>query len=57
MAENFGGMSRLIRNLQEEIVELEAAGMFDEADKLRERLQVYIDMRNKAHLISENINE
>tara|TARA_R110001632_G_scaffold20293_2_gene60922 strand:+ start:660 stop:1004 length:345 start_codon:yes stop_codon:yes gene_type:complete len=51
MEENFGGMTRLINNLSEEVIELEVAGMYDEAEGVRERLQTYRDMRNKAHLI------
>jgi hypothetical protein len=51
MEENFGGMTRLINNLSEEVIELEVAGMYDEAEGVRARLQAYRDMRNKAHLI------
>jgi len=44
-------MTRLINNLSEEVIELEAAGMYDEAEGARKRLQTYRDMRNRAHLI------
>jgi len=55
MEENFAGMTRLINNLSEEVIELEAAGMYDEAEEVRKRLQTYRDMRNRAHLIQTGL--
>mgnify|MGYP003637180581 FL=1 len=55
MEENFAGMTRLINNLSEEVIELEAAGMYDEAEGVRKRLQTYRDMRNRAHLIQTGL--
>jgi len=48
-------MTRLINNLSEEVIELEAAGMYDEAEEVRKRLQTYRDMRNRAHLIQTGL--
>jgi|11BtaG_2_1085332.scaffolds.fasta_scaffold00403_26 hypothetical protein len=56
MAENFGGMNRLIRVLEEEHVELESAGMFDEADHLMQRIITYRDMRARAHKVAADLN-
>ena len=57
MAENFGGMSRIIRHLEEEAVELEVAGLYDQADNVRRKLETYIDMRNKAHISLEGLHD
>tara|TARA_R110000823_G_scaffold161556_2_gene293020 strand:+ start:191 stop:346 length:156 start_codon:yes stop_codon:yes gene_type:complete len=50
-------MTRLINNLSEEVIELEAAGMYDEAEGARKRLQTYRDMRNRAHLIRTGLTD
>jgi len=50
-------MSRIIRHLEEEAVELEVAGLYDQADNVRRKLETYIDMRNKAHIILEGMHD
>lgn len=57
MAENFGGMNRIIRHLEEELVELEAAGLYERADEVRTKIEAYVDMRNKAHVILYRIED
>jgi len=57
MAENFGGMSRIIRHLQEELIELEAAGLYECADEVRTKIDAYMDMRDKAHIILHRIED
>lgn len=55
MAENFSGISRLIRHLEEELIELETGGLYSRAEEVRQRLNTYLDMRDKAHTILHRI--
>lgn len=57
MAENFGGMNRIIRHLEEELVELESAGLYERADEVRKKIGAYVDMRNRAHVILHRIED
>lgn len=50
-------MNRIIRHLEEELVELEAAGLYERADEVRKKIGVYVDMRNKAHIILHRIED
>lgn len=49
MAQDIAGLSRIIRVLDEEYTELQAAGLYREADKVFKRKQTYVDMRNEAN--------
>lgn len=55
MAENFSGINRLIRHLEEELIELETGGLYGRAEEVRQRLNTYLDMRDKAHTILHRI--
>jgi len=57
MEKNFAGMNRIIRILDEELTEQMSAGLCREAEKTRKRLETYIDMRNKAHIIRSRVDE
>lgn len=57
MEKNFGGMTRIIRILDEELTELMSAGLYREAEKTRLRLETYIDMRNKALELSKGTSD
>lgn len=50
-------MNRIIRHLEEELVELEAAGLYERADEVRTKIEAYVDMRNKAHVILYRIED
>jgi hypothetical protein len=41
-------MDRVIRILDDELTLLMDSGLYREAEKTRKRLEVYMDMRNKA---------
>ena len=41
-------MDRIIRILDDELTLLMDSGLYREAEKTRNRLEVYMDMRNKA---------
>ena len=41
-------MDRIIRILDDELTLLMDSGLYREAEKTRKRLEVYMDMRNKA---------
>lgn len=49
MEQDTAGLSRIIRVLDEEYTELQAAGLYREADKVFKRRQTYVDMRNEAN--------
>ena len=54
MEQNTQGLNRIIRILDEELVELQTAGLYKEAEKTRKRLEAYVDMRTTAQrLIKE----
>jgi hypothetical protein len=54
MEQNTQGLNRIIRILDEELVELQTAGLYKEAEKTRKRLEAYVNMRSTAqHLIKE----
>jgi hypothetical protein len=55
MEKNFAGINRIIRILDEELTELQTAGLYREAEKARKRLEVYLDMRDRANLIAEGL--
>jgi hypothetical protein len=55
MEQNTAGINRIIRILDEELVELQAAGLIREADKTRKRLETYVDMRNRANRLLEEL--
>jgi|TARA_B100001063_G_C16684624_1_gene513657 hypothetical protein len=55
MEKNFAGINRIIRILDEELTELQTAGLYREAEKARKRLEVYLDMRDRAYLIAEGL--
>jgi predicted nuclease with TOPRIM domain len=41
-------MDRIIRILDDELTQLMDSGLYRQAEKTRYRLEVYMDMRNKA---------
>jgi hypothetical protein len=47
------GINRIIRILDEELTELQTAGLYREAEKTRARLETYLDMRDRARHILE----
>ena len=54
MEQNTQGLNRIIRILDEELVKLQTAGLYKEAEKTRKRLEAYVDMRSTAQrLIKE----
>ena len=54
MEQNTQGLNRIIRILDEELVELQTAGLYKEAEKTRKRLEAYVGMRSTAQrLIKE----
>ncbi len=55
MEQNTQGLNRIIRILDEELVELQAAGLIREAEKTRKRLETYVDMRSRAIRLAEEI--
>mgnify|MGYP001180494852 FL=1 len=58
MEQNTQGLNRIIRILDEELVELQTAGLYKEAEKTRKRLEAYVDMRSTAQrLIKELPND
>lgn len=56
MAENFGGINRIIRILEEELIELQTVGLYERANSVRKRLDAYRDMRDKGNTIKHGIN-
>lgn len=48
------GLNRIIRILDEEYTELQTAGLYREAEKTRERLLAYMDMRDRRSAILED---
>jgi len=48
MGQDTQGLNRIIRILDEEYTELQAAGLIREAEKTRKRLETYVDMRSRA---------
>ena len=54
MEQNTQGLNRIIRILDEELVELQTAGLYKEAEETRKRIEAYVDMRSTAQrLIKE----
>ena len=55
MAQVVAGLDRLLRILEEKVIELKAAGMDDEAKPIEEKLDKYRAMRNNAHRVLYNV--
>jgi hypothetical protein len=53
MEQNLTGINRIIRILDEELTELQTAGLYREAEKTRKRLETYLDMRDRARQLLE----
>ncbi len=53
MEQDFAGLNRIIRILDEELTELQTAGLYREAEKTRTRLETYLDMRDRKRQILE----
>lgn len=51
MEQDLTGINRIIRILDEELTELQTAGLYREAEKTRVRLETYLDMRDRARHI------
>lgn len=49
MEQDTAGLGRIIRVLDEEYTQLQAAGLYREADRVFKRKQTYVDMRNEAN--------
>ena len=50
-------MDRVIRILDDELTLLMDSGLYREAEKTRKRLEIYMDMRNKAKVALANLRE
>ena len=50
-------MDRVIRILDDELTSLMDSGLYREAEKTRKRLEVYMDMRNKAKVALAKLRE
>lgn len=46
MEARIAGINRIIRILDEELTELQTAGLYREAENTRKRLETYLDMRD-----------
>lgn len=55
MEQNTQGLNRIIRILDEELVELQTAGLYKEAEKTRKRLEAYVDMRTTAQRLRKEL--
>lgn len=55
MEQNTQGLNRIIRILDEELVELQTAGLYKEAEKTRKRLEAYVTMRATAQRLIEEL--
>lgn len=55
MEQNTQGLNRIIRILDEELVELQTAGLYKEAEKTRKRLEAYVTMRSTAQRLIEEL--
>ena len=55
MEKNFAGIGRIIRILDEELTELQTAGLYREAEQTRKSLEVYLDMRDRGNQIAEGL--
>ena len=55
MEQNTAGINGIIRILDEELVELQAAGLIREAEKTRKRLETYVDMRSRANRLLKEL--
>jgi hypothetical protein len=53
MEQDLTGINRIIRILDEELTELQTAGLYREAEKTRKRLETYLDMRDRARQLLE----
>jgi len=53
MEQDLAGLNRIIRILDEELTELQTAGLYREAEKTRTRLETYLDMRDRKRQILE----
>lgn len=53
MEQDLAGINRIIRILDEELTELQTAGLYREAEKTRTRLETYLDMRDRKRQILE----
>ncbi len=53
MEQDLAGINRIIRILDEELTELQTAGLYREAEKTRTRLESYLDMRDRKRQILE----
>lgn len=52
MEKNTGGINRIIRILEEELIELQTVGLYERANSVRKRLDAYRDMRDKGNGIN-----
>ena len=50
-------MDRIIRILDDELTLLMDSGLYREAEKTRKRLEIYMDMRNKAKVALAKLRE
>ena len=50
-------MDRVIRILDDELTLLMDSGLYREAEKTRKRLEIYMDMRNKAKVALAKLRE
>lgn len=53
MEQNLTGINRIISILDEELTELQTAGLYREAEKTRQRLETYFNMRDRERQFLE----
>jgi hypothetical protein len=53
MEQNLTGINRIISILDEELTELQTAGLYREAEKTRQRLETYLNMRDRERQFLE----
>ena len=51
MEKNTSGISRIVLNLEELVRELLTAGLYEEAELVRQKIQVYKNMKSNTHTI------
>ena len=56
MEARLAGINRIIRILDEELTELQAAGLYRESEKTRVRLETFMNMRDSANNLYKELS-
>lgn len=56
MEARLAGINRIIRILDEELTELQAAGLYSESEKTRVRLETFMNMRDSANNLYKELS-